>query len=199
MYLVEHLLLAPSYHGNHFGFSFSIPMDDDTEIEFNHFELKSIGDRNLVIEELIENLIGAGTLQFRSITCDNKYVIQILNKSGDQLAVTVNSYDHKHESESEIKRIVSQLYTFAENYFSDRFTHFAYYGENQKVDETFFTFQISFILPAWPVRFQSESFKAKFNNIIFEQVPAHIAFRSYRLDHNEMVAYEKLYNKWLSI
>ncbi|UTW66999.1 hypothetical protein KFE94_02465 [bacterium SCSIO 12643] len=199
LYLVEHLLLAPSYHGNHFGFSFTIPLNDNTEIEFNHFELKSIGDRNSVIEELIENLIGSGSLQFRSITCDNKYVIQILNKNGDQLAVTVNAYDHKHESENEIKKIVDQLYTFAEKYFADRFTHFAYYGEGQKVDETFFTFQISFILPAWPVRFQSESFKAKFNNIVFEQVPAHIAFQSYWLDLNEMVAFEKLYYKWLSL
>jgi len=199
LYLIEHLLLAPAYHGNHFGFSFSIPLDENTEIEFNHFELKSIGDRNQIIQELIDNLIGTGTLQFRSITCDNKYVIQILNNRGDQLAVTVNTYDHKHESESCIKKIVDQLYTFAEKHFADQFTHFAYYGENQKVDETFFTFQISFVLPAWPVRFQSNSFKAKFNNIVFEQVPAHIAFQTYWLDLNEMVAFEKLYYKWLSL
>ena len=199
LYLIEHLLLAPSFHGNHFGFSFSIPLDDVQSIPFQHFELKSNGDRNTDINEIIENLEGSGSMQFRSITTNNKYVIQLLNKEGKQLAVTVNQYDFKHQAESDIKKIVDKLYTFAHKEFSDKIKYFAHYGDGQKVDETFFSFQMSFILPSWPVRFQSKSFKVKFNNIVFEQVPAHIAFQTYWLNLKEMVEFEQQYYKWLSL
>ena len=191
--------MAPPYHGNHFGFSFSIPLDHLQSIPFQHFELKPNFERNTNANEIIENLVGSGSMQFRSITNCGKYVIQILNKNGKQLAVTVNEYDQKADAESDIKKIVAQLYTFTDGAFSDKIKHFAYYGDGQKVDETFFSFQMSFVLPSWPVRFQSRSFKIKFNNIVFEQVPAHIAFQAYWLNLKEMVLFEQHYYKWLSL
>jgi hypothetical protein len=199
LYLIEHLLLAPEFHGNHFGFSFSIPLDEDNSILFQHFELKSNNERNLDANEVIKNLVGSGTMQFRSITSGGKYVVQILNEDGKQLAVTVNQYDQKQLAENDIQKIVAQLYTFTYNKFSDKIEYFAYYGDGRRVNETFFSFQMSFVLPSWPVRFQSKSFRVKFNNIVFEQVPAHIAFQSYWMNLKEMVAFEQHYYKWLSL
>lgn len=199
LYLIEHLLLAPSYHGEHFGFSFSIPIDATSNILFKQFELKSNNERNIDAKEIILNMVGTGTMQFRSITFNGKYVIQILNHQGKQLAVTENQYDQKDQSENDIKKLILQLSTFSPNEYANKLEHFAHYGPGQKVNETFFSFQISFVLPSWPVRFQSESFRIKFDNIVFEQIPAHIAFKSYWLNLNDMVGFEKNYYQWLSL
>ena len=36
LYIIEHLLLAPPYHGEYFGFSFSLQSKDSGFTEFNH-------------------------------------------------------------------------------------------------------------------------------------------------------------------
>lgn len=196
LYLVEHILLAPPYHGDYFGFAFSIPMQDGKEVEFIQAKLQSNGGRNTCVNNVVSNLIGKGTLQLRVIGKGDKYVIHILTKAGETLAVTSNTYDDKQSTQQDIDNIVKQLYTFKEGQFNDKVNYYAYYGEN-KVDETFFSFQMSMIMPSWPVRFQDNNFRAKFENVIYEQAPIHIVFQSYWLDLMDMADFEKDYYKWL--
>jgi len=198
IYLIEHILLAPPYHGNYFGFSFSIPLNNDRLLEFNQLMLKPNEERNADVNELMANLCGSGTMQFRVISVDDKYVIQILTKEGNQLAVTSETYPDKQAARDEVTLIVKHLYTFEPGQFADRVIYFSYYGEN-KVDETFFSFQMSFILPAWPVRFQDNNFKTKFENVAYEQVPIHLVFQSYWLNLIDMEVFETCFFKWLSL
>lgn len=198
LYLIEHLLLAPPYHLRKFGFSFSIPLKENVFIDFKQSSLLPIDDRNGCAEEIVLNLIGSGTLQFRRITTNEKYSIQILDKDGKQLAITTNLYDNKEDAEAHIKLIVDQLYTFELGQFNDAIEYFAYYGEN-KVNETFFSFQMSIILPSWPVRFQDINFRTKFDNIVYEHAPVHIVSKSYWIDLHELSGFEKVYFKWLEL
>jgi hypothetical protein len=144
------------------------------------------------------NLTGKGSMQFRLIGKGEKYVIQILTKEGTQLAVSPNMYDDKQTAQAQIDAIVKQLYTFKKGQFAEAVIYYAHYGDN-KVDENFFSFQMSVILPSWPVRFQDDNFKTKFENIVYEQAPVHIAFQLYWLDLMEMADFEKTYYKWLGL
>ena len=198
IYLLEHLFLAPPYQDNYFGFSFKIPLDNDFLLAFNHCVLKSNQERNNDVNELLANLCGSGTMQFRVISVDDKYVIQILTKKGNQLAVTTNTYPNKQAARDEVTLIVKQLYTFKPGQFAESVMYYAYYGKN-KVDEVFFSFQMSFILPAWPVRFQDINFKKKFENVAYEQVPVHLVFQSYWLSLADMETFESCFYKWFNI
>jgi|TARA_B110000240_G_C13510429_1_gene459058 hypothetical protein len=198
LYLIEHLLLSPPYHGNNFGFSFSIPLIENTSIEFNPVNLQSNEKRNIDVNTIMANLTGKGSMQFRLIGKGEKYVIQILTKEGTQLAVSPNMYDDKQTAQAQIDAIVKQLYTFKKGQFAEAVIYYAHYGDN-KVDENFFSFQMSVILPSWPVRFQDDNFKTKFENIVYEQAPVHIAFQLYWMDLMEMADFEKTYYKWLGL
>lgn len=198
LYLIEHILLAPPYHGTYFGFSFSIPLPEGKEVPFNQIKLQANGDRNKCVDHIITNLIGSGTLQLRVIGKGDVYVIHILTKEGEPLAITTNSYHDKQSAQDEADNIVKQLYTFEQGQFAQAVNYFAYYGDN-KVDETFFSFQMSIVMPSWPVRFQDENFRTKLENIIYEQAPIHIAFQSYWLDLMTMADFEKTYYNWLGL
>src|SRR5690606_5203607 len=82
--------------------------------------------------------------------------------------------------------------------FKEKVNYYAYYGDN-KVDETFYSFQMSIIMPSWPVRFQDNNFRTKLENIVYEQAPIHIAFQSYWIDLMDMADFEKVYYKWLGL
>ncbi|PHR46565.1 MAG: hypothetical protein COA32_10500 [Fluviicola sp.] len=198
IYLVEHILLAPPYHGNYFGFSFSIPMLDGKMIEFIQVKLQSNGDRNVCVDKVVSNLVGSGNLQLRVIGKGDGYVIRVLTKAGNALAVTANSYDDKQTAQEEADNIVKQFYTFEKEQFKEKVSYYAYYGD-KKVDETFYSFQMSMIMPSWPVRFQDHNFRTKLTNITYEQAPIHIAFQSFWLDLMEMIHFEKVYYKWLGL
>lgn len=198
LYLIEHILLAPPYHGNYFGFTFSIPMQDGKQVEFMQAKLESNGDRNTCVDKVISNLTGNGTLQLRVIGKGDQYLIHILTKEGEPVAITTNSYDDKLLAQKEAINIVKQLYTFEQDQFKNKVNYYAYYGDN-KVNETFYSFRMSVIMPSWPVRFQNNNFRTKMENIIYEQAPIHIAFQSYWLDLMDLADFEKVYYQWLEL
>ena len=198
VYLIEHLLLAPPYTGNYFGFSFTLSLDDSRSLTFEQTGLKSCNDRNLDVQEITSNLNGGNTTPFRVVSINEKFVIQIFDENEQQLAVTTNTYDDEQAAQQDLALIVRQLNIAEPMQLVDKLSYFAYYG-NQKVNETFFSFQMSFVLPSWPVRFQHNNFRTKFDNIAYEQVPIHIAFQSYWLDLRDMAAFEKHYYQWVGL
>lgn len=72
-------------------------------------------------------------------------------------------------------------------------------SNGQVVNEDFFDFQISIVLPNWPVRFQDERFKTFFTDLVYERCPAHIQNSINWLDPIEMRAFEEAYQDWTEI
>ena len=60
-----------------------------------------------------------------------------------------------------------------------------------------FSFQISVILPDWPVRLQSPSFKQLFYDTLIAETPAHITLTMHWLKPAEMREFETIYALWL--
>ncbi len=196
LYIIEHLLLAPPYHGEYFGFSFSLQSKDSGFTEFNHVRLQSCGDRADCVNEILNGFTGGNKV--RVVGKGDTYVIRIVSPDGVELAEASEVFMYKQDALQKVNEISEQLKTDNPEQIISEVKYYAYYGDN-KVDETFFSFQVSLIMPSWPVRFQDDNFRAKMENILYEQIPAHIAFQLYWIDLNEMIGFEEIYYKWFEL
>jgi hypothetical protein len=195
LYLVEHLLLAPPFKGSHFGFRFEIHINNTTAYFFEHNKLKPLADRNNCINQL-QNGFNTNKLSFCTIEKEKAYAIQIsAGKNSKPLAVSKNRFTEASLAEKEITYIKDALANKCSTKQLRKFRCLAYFG-NKKVKEDFFSFKMSFVLPAWPARFQQNSFRTKFDTILFEHAPVHIACHSYWLDLPVMAEFEKHFNDW---
>ena len=191
IHLVEHLLLAPPMLGNHFGFSFVLTLDNGDKIPFKHVKLLSNENRNRIVASIQEQFEKGKKLSFTHTGTVDKYRIEIKNSKGKVLARSAQYFKHHHQVVHEIKHIKSSSKTLK----PEAVTYFCYYHK-AKIDESFFSFKMSFILPSWPIRFQQESFRKQFNNIVYEHAPIHIQYKSYWLNLKEITAFELAYFKW---
>lgn len=195
LYLIEHLLLAPPYQGEFFGFSFLVQLADKKTIQFNQVSLCSFSDRNNDVDKIMNTLIQKETLQFKVLQNGNQFNIEIL-LNGTSVVISDASYNNNLNAKAIIDQIEKQVEGCKLDQFVDSINYYAFYHEN-KVDETFFSFQMSLILPAWPVRFQNKNFRTKFDNTMYEQAPVHIVFETYWLELKEMIDFEKTYYQWI--
>ena len=67
----------------------------------------------------------------------------------------------------------------------------------QKAGSIFFSHRLSIVVPKWPKTFQSNSFRALFQNQIRENLPAHLSAQIHWLGVSDMQAFENLYRRWL--
>ena len=58
---------------------------------------------------------------------------------------------------------------------------------------------LSFLLPAWPARFQNEEFIGLFRRLLQENMPAHFSADIYLLDALQMSIFEDVYSRWLHV
>jgi hypothetical protein len=58
---------------------------------------------------------------------------------------------------------------------------------------------LSFLLPAWPARFQNEEFIGLFRRLLQENIPAHFSADIYLLDPLQMSIFEDVYSRWLHV
>ncbi len=198
IHLIEHLLLAPPYHGNHFGFTFIIQLENNRTFLFKQKELKPYAMRNRCIQQIMDGLSIEKALTIDQKKVQDGYILRLLSKKdGDVLAVSELICDNDAQAKKDLDILNALSFSgFLGEYFK-KSRYYCYYG-NKKVNEEFFSFNLSFILPSWPARFQHKGFKTKFDTILYEHTPAHIAFHSYWLDLPDLYEFEKDYFDWLN-
>lgn len=192
IHLLEHLLLAPPVQGKYFGFSFSLFPSKEQEIIFEPIELLTNRDRNKIIY-VLNNL----EIKYRVKEAQARYYIEIYDEESVLLARSRWSLSRLSEVYTYIDAF-ENLKTTKDSSRLQKLNYYAHYGSH-KVNESFFSFKMSFILPSWPVRFQLESFKKQFSNILYEHTPIHIQYKSYWLGLEKMRAFEKVYFEWLDL
>lgn len=62
--------------------------------------------------------------------------------------------------------------------------------------DDFYSLELSVILPAWPVRFRNDKFRALFEQVVKLNVAAHTQVDCYWLDLAEMADFEKIFLEW---
>ncbi|RIJ50490.1 hypothetical protein D1614_00715 [Maribellus luteus] len=69
-------------------------------------------------------------------------------------------------------------------------------SNGQIINEDFFDFQVSFLFPDWPARFQEARFRDFITELIRERIPSHIKNNILWIDRNQMQNFESVYQKW---
>ena len=184
-YLFDHILFRPNERLKVFG----LEINDDKKPVF-------ISTNNLSKFEQI-------TLQnnFKS-TCHVKQAYEILEIGHNQFKVKIEALTSTHyfETRDEAVEAIDFFATFFSKFDNidkliKQTTKFnQIYNE---VDDPFSNI-ISVVLPNWPHRFQSSSFKNYISKTIVEEAPAHIFVNIKWLGYEEMVQLEKSYKDYLT-
>jgi len=191
IHLVEHLLLAPPVKGNHFGFSFVLTLNDGDEIPFKQVRLLSNNNRNRLVKSIQEQFLQGDELHFAHKGSVDNYWIEIRTIKGKVIARSEKHFKHHHQ----VREVIKNIEVNVKDVKLGNVIYYSYY-KKEKIDESFFSFRMSFVLPSWPLRFQKDSFRRQFNNIVYEQAPIHIQYQSYWLDLHGIINFEDAYFKW---
>ncbi|TCI93162.1 hypothetical protein [Tenacibaculum sp. M341] len=196
--VLEHVLLLPSYFEDHFGFEMDFSLlDSSLDLIFTHVTQSPFADRDKTVDALLNNLL-ADTIQYESVFIDGQHQIALCLPNEEAIAVSSTNFRSKIELEkaiSELKEVLKKCDIEDLKAITKCLVFYAEYA----VDELFFSFKMSFILPSWPVRFQNRNFQQFFKNTLYTEIPIHIVADSYWLSYRELYGFEKVYFKWLKL
>ena len=197
-FMLEHVLLLPPYSGNHFGFDIILSsLDPKIDITLTQVETTAFAERNATIAQLHQGLIDQ-TILLETQKTSAGYVLTLSHTEGTVLAVSKHAKASKTELEAQRRQLQNEDFTRAKTALEAATVCQVYYKEHA-VEERFFSFRLSFIMPSWPVRFQNPNFRSSFENTCYENVPIHIYSSTHWLPYQQMLDFENHYFKWLAI
>ncbi len=197
-FVLEHTQLLPSFFESNFGFEIDFSLlDTALEMTWVHYDKTTFVKRNTIISSLINDLLNK-KLSYEIQFFGGVYRLLIGSSEGDILARSKNDFLTEKAANNAIKNLQSIVVNFEKEHLEVLAACYVYYG-NKPVDEQFFSFRMSFIMPSWPVRFQNENFKKIFETTVYEELPIHIHSDIYWLHYNELQLFERYYFKWLSL
>ena len=198
IHLIEHTLLAPPVTEKLFGFSFKLKLTETDSIDFKHTELLDNHERNQRIDSLLSQLNGGQQLKFIKTGTPGEFGIEIQDRNNRSLVTSMTTFTTEEEVNKQIS-LLEKLDKSQRESDIKQLKCYAYFDkeEKKKVDESFFSFRMSFILPSWPIRFQQKNFRKQFTNILYEHAPIHIQYNTHWLGLKKLTAFENTYFSWL--
>ncbi len=198
---IEHILLRPEPEANVFGFQV---FDERGVLLFQHNEWMDLSKRAEVLETI------ATTCQRISATGDYSIFAELdglcqVNLSQDRnytWLVTPRTLQvaYREQLDQFVRKIIytmaqlqqrpSTKYPVVKNIMS--------YSKELVMDEQFFSFRMSVIMPAWPARFQESDFRDFAESLFRENAPAHMRQQFFWLSVKEMKKFESVYFSWLT-
>ena len=183
IHIIENIHLRPNENLKLFGFQI---LDNNT----NKVILKSLDTRNKEQNDIYLN-------DFKNIIStinDENYKEVISNLSKQYTLYDIIPSDEKW------KEVLKDLISLFNNNASEyRIEYFIKSYNNQIINLDFFDYNIFFILPSWPARFQDIHFKTFLKNIILEYLPAHLVPHICYLDFSQISEFEKTYFEWTNL
>ena len=192
MFLIEHILLAPPYQGNYYGFEFLL--SGTNRIGFKQEKLQSLHARNNSASAFFADDFSIEK-QLKVVQVKDGYSLVFEDSGGDFIAVSDSTYENSDEAQQEVDQIINIGQSAGIAQIEKSLTYYAWYNK-RKVDEAFFSFVMSIILPAWPVRFQDKNFRTKMENTIYENAPIHLGIQYLWLELEQMAQFEQFFFKW---
>lgn len=198
IHLIEHLLLAPPVTEKLFGFAFKLVLPKVASIDFQHAELLDNHERNQLLDTLLVQLKNGQKLTYKKIGAPGKFGIVIQDIEGVNLATSMTTFETEENVNEYILLLEGQGKSH-QNFYAEELKYYAYFDkdEKKKVDESFFSFRMSFMLPSWPIRFQQKNFRKQFTNILYQHAPIHIQYNTHWLGLKKLTAFENTYFLWL--
>ncbi|HHG84347.1 MAG TPA: hypothetical protein ENJ82_06325 [Bacteroidetes bacterium] len=187
--LIEHLLLRPVGSVMHTWFLVKegrILLESQVmeDMEFDHEFQNSLLERGTDIE----NYITSGSV-------DEGYTLVLTDEEGSIIAYK-DGYIDETSAERERNQIVKLIPHLDKPNSDVIIRKEQHIPKGALLSDDFYSLQLSVILPAWPVRFRNEKFRALFEQMVKLSVPAHTSISCFWVDLAEMKDFETVFMDW---
>ncbi|WP_158800351.1 hypothetical protein [Pedobacter sp. L105] len=195
-YMLEHLLLKPSFQEEQYGFEFT---DQHSQPLIRQLNWQSFAQREATVAALLElsalctadNYLDTAARLFE--LCIFTPFLQFFPTPSDQ---PLPAEQQKQEA---VEYLLYNLKQFALR-SADVYPAFNYTIKPEngtEIGEDFFNFRMTVVFPSWPARFQDNSFRELAEDLFREECPAHMKLSFLWLSLKQMEAFDTLYFNWL--
>lgn len=129
----------------------------------------------------------------------DKYILQ-LRGNKRTLAMHPREFATREEAERERIKVFTYLVDMLRSHYH-ALQHFVKTSAKTmpvvEIEEDFYDFTITVVLPSWPARFRDKEFRKSIRRAFSTSAPAHIAVNYLWLDVFDMYDFEVLYQDWL--
>lgn len=198
---IEHVLLRPDLKAQVFGFQI---FDEKGLLLMQQANWMDLSTRTNVLDTIIETCLRIKNSGDQSLLKDLEGFCEI-NLSQDRLytwLVTPNTLQaaYREQLDQFVRKIIHAIDQLvleqAVKYPTIRKT--VNYSKEIELDERFFSFSMSVLLPAWPARFQDNDFREFAEGLFREHAPAHMKQQFFWLSVKDMKKFESVYFSWLT-
>jgi hypothetical protein len=124
------------------------------------------------------------------------YTLVLTGEDGSVIAFK-EGYVDELSAERERDRIVLMLPNLGDNEdIGLSIRKEQYIPKGALLADDFYSLHLSAVLPAWPIRFRNEKFRALFEQVLKLNVPAHTVAKCFWIDLAEMGDFERVYLEW---
>lgn len=192
-YLLEHLMLKPSFQSASYGFTF---VDQQGKVMIEQLHWQSFAEREETIFKLRQVAQSAAHKTHKDIVADLKNLCKF---KGYWLKKNEGQHIDGEPGKAAIKDLLYNLRQSDPNNasFYPSFKYKIKHSSGQIVKEDFYNFRMTIVFPSWPARFQDENFKTLAKKIFKEECPAHIKISILWLPVAQMKNFDHLYFGWL--
>ena len=194
MHVVEHILLRPQAIDKH-GF---ILIDDKDDVLLQSYEYSDIDQQRGFADDI--PLLAINEDAFRILILDdNSYQIVLMNNNDQYIATFPNHFKEEDEAKEQILDIIDYVRSFKNSDVSifERIKFTTKDSISSDVDPSFFSLNMSIVLPTWPSRFQNSDFQDLLRKVIVLNAPVHLHVEFVWLNSNQMREFESIYFNWL--
>lgn len=195
-HLVEHILLRPKQKEKKYG----IYIKDES----GNYILKSEGQYSLEERKDILSIIESNLNVYDNFSVkadENRDMNIIFNIPDENISFTSTnpdiSVEKTHSQMESLFRYLSDKNGVIP--FEEKTGFYIQYNDEEKdIPESYFTYKISLVFPAWTARFSNQEFRSIVKDLVWEQKPAAVYADIHWLMPEDMRLFEKIYKKWRS-
>ena len=117
-----------------------------------------------------------------------KFEIVIYDLLNKPLFKSSNSFVNEAEAKAEIPMIIQFFRSIIDKNQIEDYSQIKVLNDlsNQFPDDFTYSNHINFVFPNWPLRFQNKEFRNLINQILEENIPAHLTYDTFYLDIDQI-------------
>ena len=206
-YYLEHVLLRPPVAGECFGFRFMAGKDEDdlllTQARWTSFE-----EREDTLKAIIKAALPPAPATDREMS---QWGVENLGRRCRMVLSRHKEFGYLtdpadlepwifEETAKDFAHIRKELLLQSGNKLSfyPKFEMLVRGMDGKAIEEEFFNFKMTVLMPAWPARFQDPNFRAFAIDLFRQHTPAHIRLSFQWLNITRMREFEDIYPQWLA-
>jgi hypothetical protein len=201
-HVVEHTLLRPISKGL-YGLEL---LDENNQPILQQFDYRPLAKQELIAE----NLDKLGIAKEKYIIQEKEDGFEVIlteekiNSKGEITIKNIAKYVNTIDTAIEANEVIDNIIRFLKDNYekgTDIFTLIQFPAAEQRpsyLEEKYYAFRMSIVLPKWCNRFNNEDFKQLFFKTVEANIPAHIKVDYHWMSFEDLMEFETVFEFWLA-